>query len=382
MKKVYYITRTIPGGGTGGALIRQGSVKFLREAGYEVIIVSLSDEDKETDGYILINGVTTKFFTRVNLFLYNLRVLDDYLQPWAEKAFKTLKNRIQKDDIVLATSGGELGTLMLAQKLKETIGCHTVYNLHDPIDFTTIEGEFSFLSSVKMRGRDKAEYRIFKSADAIVTSSRYYADALKKKYPELASVFSCHHFGYIEQFEVSKSVRKKEGGINVVYGGNMGPLQGPEILMRLAAFFPEVTFTFVGDLVCRENNKPQNVVIKPKMSYKDYVDYLSQNADIGFFSLRGNVSKLCVPSKLYEYINVGIPILAAIDGDARSIVNDNGFGVATDYSVDCLKAGLEKLLLPGELERTRTNVSMEREKWFMGQTINELIQSFDGNDNR
>lgn len=382
MKTIYYITRTIPGGGTGGALIRQGSVKFLRDAGYKVIIVALSNVDKENDDCILVKGVTTRLLTRVNLILYNLRVLDDYLQPWSEKAFRTLKNRIRKDDIVLATSGGELGTLMLAPKLKEAIGCRTVYNLHDPIDFTTIEGEFSFLSSVKMRGRDKAEYRVFRSADAIVTSSRYYADALKKKYPDLASVFSCHHFGYIEQFEGIQSAREKVEGINVVYGGNMGPLQGPEILMKLAAFFPKVTFTFVGDLFCNENNKPQNVVIKPKMPYKDYITYLSQNADIGFFSLRGNVSKLCVPSKLYEYINVGIPILAAIDGDARSIVNDNGFGVATDYDVDCLKSGLEQLLLPGALESAKMSVSRQRDKWFMGHTINELIQSFDGDDNR
>ena len=152
--------------------------------------------------------------------------------------------------------------------------------------------------------------------------------------------------------------------------------------MKLAAFFPKVTFTFVGDLFCNENNNPQNVVIKPKMPYKDYITYLSQNADIGFFSLRGNVSKLCVPSKLYEYINVGIPILAAIDGDARSIVNDNRFGVATDYDVDCLKTGLEQLLLPGALESAKMSVSRQRDNWFMGHTINELIQSFDGNGNR
>lgn len=373
MKTVYYITRTIPGGGTGGSLIRQGTVRFLREAGYKVVVVALSDRTSVNKDNIFVKGVTSRFSTRFHLMLYDIGIYDDYLQTWASSVCRILSARVKTEDVVLATSGGELGTLMVARQLKEMTGCRAVYNLHDPIDYTTIDGEFSFIGNVKMRARDKAESKLFRSADAIVTSSQFYADALKRKYPELKDVFTCHHFGYIEKFEFGKNVAWKSERVNVVYGGNMGPLQGPEILIKTADYFPDVDFTFVGNLVY-QGDVPANVTMKQNMSYKDYISYLSQKADIGFLSLVGNVSKLCVPSKLYEYINVGIPILAVIDGDARQIVNDNGFGIATDYSVKSLKNALKDMLQPGYLDKTREAVAQKRDGWSMQHTIQELIQ--------
>lgn len=377
MKKIYYITRTVPGDGTGGSLVRWGSVKYLREAGYKVIVVALSNRNQESDDQIYIQGCTSRFFTRVNIVLYNLGILDDYLEIWANKVFKELKKCINGDDIVLAVSGGELGPLIAASKLKNKIGCRIVYNLHDPVDYTTIDGAFSFTSSMKMRARDKEESNVFHNADAIVTSSQFYADALKRKYPDVANNISFHHFGYIEKNDFTRGGFKKTDCINVVYGGNMGPLQRPEILIELANFFPDVNFTFVGDLNFK-GEKPSNVFIKPKMAYKDYILYLVSFADIGFFSLVGNVSKLCVPSKLYEYINVGIPILAAIEGDSRNIINDNGFGYATEYSVDLLKEALNTLLQGDNLEKARKAILRERDKWFMKYTIFELIQVLEG----
>ena len=375
MKTIYYITRTIPGGGTGGALIRQGSVKYLRELGYNVIVVALSDISKYSNEQILIKGGRSRVATRFNMLLFNIGIYDDYLQPWSKRAFSFLKNKVQKDDLVLATSGGEIGTLMLAKELKNHLGCRIVYNLHDPIDFTTIDGEFSFISGIKMRARDNVECELFHSADAIVTSSQYYADALKRKYPKLSHIISCHHFGYIEKYDVKVSKIQDRPTVNIVYGGNMGPLQGPEILIELAKVFPNVRFTFVGNLIYKKEI-PVNVTIKSKMPYSEYIEYLSENATIGFFSLVGNVSKLCVPSKLYEYINVGIPILAAIDGDSKNIINEKGLGIATDYSVDSLKEALNYLLMPGVLQQMKETVIRERDSWYMKHTINELVQTF------
>lgn len=376
MKTIYYITRTIPGGGSGGSLIRFGTVKYLREAGYKVVVVALSNRNLENEDQIYIKGCTSRFFTRVNLALYNVGFLDDYLEFWAHAVFTKLKNRVSKKDIVLAVSGGELGPLIAASKLKKKIGCRIVFNLHDPIDFTTIDGEYSFTSNIKMRARDKEEANVFHNADAIVTSSQYYAEALKRKYPDLTHKLSCHHFGYIEKNTIIRGNAKENGRVNVVYGGNMGPLQGPEILIKLANYFPDVNFTFVGDFSYK-GEKPSNVLIKQKMAYKDYILYLATFADIGFFSLVGNVSRLCIPSKLYEYINVGIPILAAIGGDSRNIVNDNGFGYATDYSVEQLVVALKTLLQGNNLEISRNAILCKRDKWFMKYTISELIQTLE-----
>ena len=81
-----------------------------------------------------------------------------------------------------------------------------------------------------------------------------------------------------------------------------------------------------------------------------------------------------MPSKLYEYINVGIPILAAIDGDSRKIINENGYGIATDYSVYSLGVALSTLIQSENLYKARQMVLKERDKWYMKTTISELIK--------
>lgn len=375
MKRVFYITRTLPDGNTGGALIRRGSIHFLESNGYQVIVVAPSKHTVISGEKILIKGLHNKLSLQWNRFLFGLGLQSDYLENWAKRAKRRLLSIINKEDIVLATSGGELGTLMLASYLKNEIGCKTVYNLHDPIVFTLIEGEYSYKSKYKIKPRDTIERKVFEAADNIVTSSNYYAEVLKTKYPSLAFRVSYHHFGYIEEITKPQDQLLHNDYINVVYGGNMGHLQGPEILFKVAEYFPNIRFTLIGNLSLSNDSLPSNVRLLPLMPHKEYVDYLVSNADIGFFSLIGNVSRLCVPSKLYEYINAGIPILAAIEGDSRIIINDNGFGVATEYAVEALKEGLSALLNEGRLLKAKKNLLLKRKEWYMGNTVSELIKA-------
>ena len=72
------------------------------------------------------------------------------------------------------------------------------------------------------------------------------------------------------------------------------------------------------------------VELLPKMAYEVFMSYLKNEADVGFLSLVDNISNYCVPSKLYEYINIGLPILAVINGDTKEIVNSNNLGVVCD----------------------------------------------------
>lgn len=374
MKRVFYITRTLPDGNTGGAIIRRGTIKYLKENGYNVIIVAPSDHSEFGEERILIKGLASSMSIKWNMFLFVFGFYSDYMSRWAHLAFKRLKDVVKKEDVVLATSGGELGTLLLASLLKNKIGCRIVYNLHDPIQFTMIEGEFSYKSKSIIRPRDKAEKIIFDDADSIVTSSLYYAEILKRKYPNLAHRIFCHHFGYIEKIEHPQKEMLNNKRINIVYGGNMGKLQGPEILIKVAEKVHNVDFTLIGNIHLETAALPSNVHIMPLMKYDDYIHYLLNYADIGFFSLVGHISELCVPSKLYEYINAGIPVLAAIGGDAQNIIINNGFGVTTAYDADDIVKGVSEMLAEKNLESYKNNVLRNRDNWYMRKTINELLK--------
>ena len=373
MKKVYFITKTLPESNTGGGIVRRGTIDNLKKNGYEVIIVAPSSSTNITTDRIYVKGLSSKFDFNYNVALFRIGLKWDFMQKWAGDAFEVLKGIVQKEDIVLATSGGEMGPLMLAALLKEKVGCKTIYNLHDPISFTLLKGRFSTESRLYVRPRDKKEKELFSYADNVVTSSSAYSDWLKVKYPEMQAKFSCHHFGYTQKIDKPQLSLLNGKFINVVYGGAMGSLQSPGILVSVAEHFKNVHFTFVGDVTFEIPTNASNVKVLTKMSYSDYITYMVENADIGFFSLKGHISRWCVPSKLYEYINAGIPMLAAIEGDARDIVRNNRFGEVCDYSVESISDGLKKLLEGDCLSKVKENIIGHREEWYMEHTINELI---------
>lgn len=373
MKKVYFITRTLPDGNSGGALIRRGQIKFLREKGYKVVIVAPGKKTEIREDEIYIKYNNSKLSLLFNVFLSYFRFKCDYLANWAESALPVLEGIITDKDVVIATSGGEMGTLYLVSLLKKKVGCKCILNLHDPIVHTLLEGEYSYKSRYPVPSRDKSEKLIFENVDSIITSSQYYCDYLKKKYSKMRNIFSCHHFGYINKIFKPQMVGRESKRLNVIYGGNMGHLQGPEILVDVAKLCPEIDFTLVGNVSFDIPSNIDNIQCLPMMKYEDFVDYMIKNADIGFFSLRGSIAKWCVPSKLYEYINVGIPILAAIQGDARNIVRENEYGYACDYNVDQIVLSLRKMQSENAIQKIKCNILKNRDDWYMGNTINELI---------
>ena len=372
MKTIYFITRTLPEGNSGGALIRRGQINFLRSEGYKVVVVAPGPNTIISDDKILIKYNTNRIAFLYNVALSYLRIKCDYLASWAESAEKVLSNIVRKEDIVLATSGGEMGTLYLASLLKKNLGCKALINLHDPIVHTLLEGEYSYKSKYPIPNRDASEKRIFSSVDGIITSSQYYCNYLRKKYNDIATRFFCHHFGYINEITNPQTEVRNGARINVIYGGNMGHLQGPEILIEVAKKFPEIDFTLVGNISFTIPQCCRNVKCMPTMKYENFVDYMVKNSDIGFFSLKGNISKWCVPSKLYEYINVGLPIIASIHGDAKNIITENKFGIACDYDVESIACALNKMKDIQAIKLMKQNILNNRAEWYMGNTIKEL----------
>ncbi len=54
------------------------------------------------------------------------------------------------------------------------------------------------------------------------------------------------------------------------------------------------------------------------MSHRDYIIYMQTNVDVAFLSLSKEYFSACIPAKLYDYINIGLPILASLpDGEAK-----------------------------------------------------------------
>jgi glycosyltransferase involved in cell wall biosynthesis len=380
MRKIFFLTRTYPDQDNGGGgIIRKGTVHYLRKYGYEVCIIAPNyrgkqieiDEDRQ---HILLPHVGHfKFCTMME----SMGVWDDYLEGWATHAAKYLKDIVCENDLLFVTSGGELGMIILAYKLKISTKCKFIVNFHDPLSFTTINGER--LNYIKSRiphvTRDRAEFFYLKTAEAIITSSIAYRDGLIKKYPLFKGKIYNNYFGYIHELPVSAKLAVDS--ICIVYGGAMSKIQSPEILANAVSGIKQIKVLYVGNWennleLLKYKNNNQIELISP-MSNEEYTTFLSEKADIGFISLQGQLSALCIPSKFYEFINLGIPVLATIEGDTRLIISQNEYGMVSNYDVDSLRKTILKMCDANKLLKFKNKILKERFIWSMEYRIKEII---------
>ena len=85
------------------------------------------------------------------------------------------------------------------------------------------------------------------------------------------------------------------------------------------------------DIIHIPTEYKKNIILKKMLTYNALIDYISSNCDLGFVSLSNNVFKNCIPSKIYEYINCGIPIVGILpNGEAKNFVTKNGFGICAN----------------------------------------------------
>lgn len=380
MGSIFFITDCDPDINTGGGIIRRGQIEHLRNAGLNVIVVKPGDNN---DYCTSTNTITANGFTLNSKFYYGLESLgliaDKYIK-WSHNAVKITRKHLSKNDILFATSGGSLASIIAAYNLKKSTGAKLVINYHDPTDFTTLHGKYSRISKYYHINRDKFEKKLIEGADLIITSSESYREVLIEKYPSIKNRSCCNYFGYIKDYtirNINKSYYHNDGIFNVVYGGNFGPTQAPEILGMAAKGLKHIKVFYIGNYKSNsailELGQEPNIELIPAMPLPEYLSYLDSHADIGFFSLRNNLTNYCVPSKLFDYINVGLPMIGMVQGDAKRIIESNHYGFASDDSIDSLRHVLEKIEDPNILDSFRQNILRDKEKWSMRYQISQIM---------
>jgi len=377
--RIWYITRTYLPEKTGGALVRIAQVDYFRSQGATVTIVAPNYLDNDiTITETEIRLPYRKSRIRLDQILERSGIYEDYLDRWVDDTLTLLRQRVHRDDCIFATSGGELACIKLGSKLKDAVGCKFVVNLHDPVDYTRVSGrKINHLPHVS---REKQEFAYLKNANLVITSSATNGNSLVAKYPEMAERIRCSYFGYMTSADVSKN--KETKGLTIVYGGTYDKNQSPELLAKAVLGLDHVEAHFVGNHGAYKpldfaRNKQANCRFVDQLSYPDFLRYLSDHADLGFVSLASPYLGACVPSKIYEYINIGLPILGALPaGDAMDIINSHGFGAAHEFEdMPGLREAALTIAANRPLLRTyRESILKDRAQWFMPVRMAEVYR--------
>jgi glycosyltransferase involved in cell wall biosynthesis len=144
---------------------------------------------------------------------------------------------------------------------------------------------------------------------------------------------------------------RADGPFTVAYIGSHGLSHGLGAVLDAAAAQPDVTYLLVGDgadrdrLVAeRDRRHLSNVVMRPSVGKAD-VPGLYAAADVCLVPLRDvPVFDAFVPSKLFEMLAAGRPIIGAVRGEARHILQRSGGALLVDPERgDQLAAAVERL---------------------------------------
>lgn len=379
--KIYYITRSYyPYQKGGGPLMRTGAVKYLKELDWDVTVVMPNYKSKEFKieddiWQIPFNG---KHIQKLASLFERVGIYEDYLDKWVDNAFEYLMDKITKNDVVFTTSGGELGMIKLGSLLKDTIGCKFVVNFHDPLDYSLVHG--LRLDEKFHVSREKQEQKYLENSDLIVTSSVSNKQSLEEKYPKLQNKILNNYFGYIKKLDLEIVQKQASNVIKIAYVGSMSATQKPEILHEAYKSIQNksnVEIYFIGD---RKGYEPllkindERIKFIDYMAHEDFLEFMIKNIDVGFVCLANDYLGACVPSKIYEYINLGLPILGALpDGDGKDIVNTNNYGIASRYDdIDAIVMAMEKMADKDYLEKIKLNILRDKDTWSMKVKMKEL----------
>ena len=129
---------------------------------------------------------------------------------------------------------------------------------------------------------------------------------------------------------------KSKNKFTVIYAGILGVAQGLGIMIKAASKLKNenIQFLFIGsgpkesELRKLSNDLQQkNVSFIGEIPRSEIMEYL-YIADCGIIPLRNlNLFKGALPSKIFDYMACGLPILLGIEGEAKKIIEDSEAGL-------------------------------------------------------
>ncbi len=338
---------------TGNAPLITNLAEDLSHKGHEVVVISgrpfhgLERVPEQYKGKLwdseVLNNVSVKrsysFVSESKSFSVKIA---NYLSYTVSSFFLALFHS-GNFDVVLAVSPplflGVTGYLIARMK-----GGKTIYNVQDLFpESAVLTGKLkkNFIFHILKR----IENFVYSKADCITVICDRFSEEIKvngingdkiKKIPNWVDTdFIKPISKELNQF---RREHKLEDHFVVQFAGTIGYSQGLEIILEVAKDlknYKDIKFVIVGVGVVKEElvRKAKdmcldNILFLPTQS-QEKLPYVLTAADVSLVTLRKNISRVSLPSKILGIMAAGVPIIASLDegSDAWEIINESNCGV-------------------------------------------------------
>lgn len=263
--------------------------------------------------------------------------------------------RIGKVDVVITTSPPPLISVFgyLIAKIKRA---KLIYDVRDIWPDVALEMESFTKDSIYFKVFSRIAKFMYKKSDYITTVSLGKVEKIKG-YSNVEKVWYIPN-GFDDKFldfEIDNEIIKKyslDKKFTVVYIGNVGLAQNLDAMVELAKECKNnknIQFLIFGDgaykkqLVEKINEyKLDNIFVEGKIDYSKVYTIL-KNSKISFISLKNNKMTDSIPTKMFDALGIGCPVLLMAKGDSVNILNEVELGESAE-NIEELKVKFNKLI--------------------------------------
>jgi len=235
---------------------------------------------------------------------------------------------------------------------------------------------------------DKFVKFMYCNVDNIALSSKGFESRLR---PYTRSDLT---FNYLPQWADDLDMSKEladlgaNDKIQFTFAGNVGKMQNLENIINafclLSSEYQEKSrLNIIGDgsnldnLKLLANNNP-NIIFHGKKPRSDMASYYKASDFLIISLIDEPIFSVTVPAKTQTYIAAKKPILAIINGDTASIIQDNNLGLCADPSnIDTIATLLQRCIDMGQTERqsfTKENDRLLATIFNKDKTIDRLLE--------
>ena len=219
--------------------------------------------------------------------------------------------------------------------------------------------------------------------DKIIVTNEYERNILKNEYNKkeitiISNGIDINKFNKLSHIKIIN-----DNKFTITYVGNIGLAQNIKILVMAAEMLPNVDFKIVGDgaeLKSLKNYSEvhglKNIEFTGKLDW-DGLEYYYQISSVLYAQLDENFIS-AVPSKLYEYASIGLPIIFGGTGAAVNLMNklENTF-IIKPNNVNELVAAITKIQSSKRFISNK-NKSYIEENYLRDNAVSKLIDIIEG----
>ena len=224
--------------------------------------------------------------------------------------------------------------------------------------------------------------RIYRQMDKILITSRMFSEYLSTEFgveKERIEYLPQYAEGIFEQIPT----RVGDGTFHFMFAGNIGAVQSVETVIRAAEKLKDepVKFHIVGGGTDLERIQElgkglENVVFYGRRPLEEMPDFYSK-ADAMLVTLAADpVLSLTLPGKVQSYMAVGKPIIGAIDGETKVVIEEAQCGFCGKAeSVDELVENIKKFIRSDRREEMGKNARKYYEENFEEKLFMDKLES-------